>query len=141
MNETVNKSFMSKAAQIGLGIAFLSAALFRIFNFPAAQREMGSLSLPGGASVIVILFELVIAASFLSNRFVKPAALLAAVFLAVPIGLSLTLYARDLCSQLADLFTFDATVTDIVLHLIFLVLLVFIYIAEREKQDENPSKR
>lgn len=128
---------MNKAVQILLGIIFLSAALFRTFNYPAAKLELSNMGIPGPASILVILIELTIAACFLTHRFVKYASLAAAVFLTVPIGISVFLYPEDIYSQLSDLFVFNATATDVVLHIVFFVLVVLIFITERNKGDRE----
>ena len=124
---------MNKAIQMFLGIIFLSAGLFRIFNYPAAQLEVNGLRLPVVASVLVITLELVISICFLANRFVKYASLVAALFLAVPISISFFLYPDILYSQLSELFVFNATATDVFLHLMFLILVVLIFVTERKK--------
>lgn len=118
-----------------LGIIFLSAGLFRIFDYPAAQLEVNGLQLPIAASVLVIILELAIAICFLTNRYVKYASLVAALFLMVPISISFFLYSEMLYSQFSDLFVFNATATDVVLHLVFLVLVVLIFVTERKKGD------
>jgi len=83
----------------------------------------------------VIAIELAVAASFLTNRFVKYASLTAALFLAVPISLSIVLYPKAIYSQLSDLFVFDATATDMILHVVFLVLVVLILVTKLKKGD------
>jgi len=123
---------MHKAVQRVLGIVFLSAALFRIFNYPAAELEMSSLGLPALTAVLVIAIELTVAACFLTNRFVKVASLAAAIFLVVPISISLFLHSKTIYSELPALFVFNATATDVVLHVMFLILAVLIFAAERK---------
>lgn len=115
-----------------LGIVFLSASLFRMFNPAAAILEVNGLGLSGWTAVPVIVVELAIAVSFLTNRFVRHAALVAVVYLAAPICLSIARFPRELYSQLGDLFVFDATATDVVLHLVFLYLLLMLC---RERTD------
>ena len=128
---------MNKVVQIFLGAVFLSAALFRICNYPAAKLEVGNLGLPDWTSALVIILELAIAASFLTNAFVKHASLMALVFLAAPICLGVFLYWQELYSQLPNLFVFNASATDILLHMVFLTLLVLIYITERAKGNRE----
>lgn len=128
---------MNKAVQILLGIVFLSAALFRIWNYPAAEQELSCMGLPGSASILVILIELAIAVCFLTHRCVKYASLAAAIFLTVPISISFILCSEAICSQLSDLFVFNATATDVVLHIVFLVLAVLIFITERNKGNRK----
>jgi hypothetical protein len=59
------------------------------------------------------------------------------------------LHSRELYAQLHTLFVFNATATDMLLHLVFLILLVLIYINQGKEgtapqskpglQDRNPA--
>jgi uncharacterized membrane protein YphA (DoxX/SURF4 family) len=127
--------------RILLGIVFLSAAVFRIFNLQEAQLEMSNMKLPAWSSFLVIAIELAIAVSFLTNRCVKRIALGASIFLAAAISLGCILHPKELYAQLSELFVFDITVTDVVLHLVFLYLLILICRKEPLKHQENTSDK
>jgi uncharacterized membrane protein YphA (DoxX/SURF4 family) len=127
---------MYSVIRILLGLVFLSAALFRILNYAAAEQEISRLALPSWTPLLVILLELAIAAAFLTNRFVRHASLTASIFLAAPIGLSILLYSRELFIGLHELFVFNATPTDIFLHVVFLILLILIFMAELTKRSQ-----
>ena len=128
---------IDQAIRIFIGLVFLSAAVFRIFSFPTAELEISSLGLPGWAPFFVIALELVIAIALLTNRYVKHALLVTSVFLVSTIVLGCSLDADRIRSQLAELFVFNATPTDVFLHAVFLILVLLLLISSFKMGSEE----
>jgi uncharacterized membrane protein YphA (DoxX/SURF4 family) len=95
------------------------------------------MGLPGWAPFFVIALELTIATAFLLNRFVRHASLVAAVFLSATLVLGCSLNADRIRSQLAELFVFNATATDVFLHAVFLILVLLILLSSFKTGSEE----
>ena len=125
--DIMKKSDFISKARIILGVVFLAAAVFRIFSYQSALSEMAALNLPSFLAIPIIIFELLVAVSLLSNRFVKISSCAAAIFIGITLLQGIVVGGRKLLLNMGELFVFNPTPTDIFLHLIYLVLFVFVW--------------
>ena len=116
-----------KPVRIILGLIFISAAIFRIFNYSVGIEELSRLNMPSMGLIPMIIFELAIGAMFISGYKVKLAALLTSLFLAFGLVIALIANFTGILSNIWELFVFDANPTDMLLHTIYLVILIYIF--------------
>ncbi len=128
---------LTKIITIYLGLVFISAAIFRIFNFGIAKQEMALLSLPEFLAVFVIIGEIFLGITFLMNKYIKIASISAIAFLLFALTLALVRNGAYLLSQAGKLFVFDLEITDFFLHLNYLVLLIFVYFNNKKSRSLN----
>lgn len=112
---------------IFFGIVFLSAAVYRILNPQAGINELNEFNIHGFFIYFVIAFELFVGTLFLLEKKLKLASLLTILFLSIAIIISILINFSDILKNIGELFVFDSTPTDILLHLIYLSLIIYIY--------------
>jgi len=128
---------LTKIITIYLGLVFISAAIFRIFNFGIAKQEMALLSMPEFLAVFVIIGEIFLGITFLMNKYIKIASISAIAFLVFALTLALVRNGAYLLFQAGKLFVFDLEITDFFLHLNYLVLLIFVYLNNKKSRSSN----
>ncbi len=111
-----------------LGIFFILASTYRIFFFEFGINEMNKINLPIYFLYGVIILEFILGLSFLFNKKVKWASLLAILFLLIALSIALIGNFWYIISNLGELFVFDANPTDVLLHLTYLFILVFLFL-------------
>lgn len=114
--------------RVFLGIVFILASTYRIFFFEKGISEMNQLGLPIYFLYIVISLEFLLGLSLLSNKHVKLMSFLAIIFLSIALAIITIGNTTAIMSNLGELFVFDANPTDIVLHLTYLLILVFLFL-------------
>ena len=119
------------------GFVFLSAAVFRVFNPAAAAHEMIRLHLPAGVSWAIVVFEIAVAMMFLLNVRVRLAALATILFLCGAIALALAIYWKEVFAAMHELFVFNPTPTDILLHVMYVLFLVLLVRGLRDTGDRT----
>lgn len=116
---------MQKYIRIFLWIVFLSAWLYRAFNIQVWFQEMSLLHMPILLSYFVIVFEIILWALLLLNKYVENCLKLIILFLLCAIVQSFIVNFYSIIANLWELFVFDANPTDILLHMTY-ILLMFI---------------
>lgn len=124
----IDKKKLIKSIRIFLGIVFISAAVYRIFNYGIAKQEMASLKIPAFFVFIVIIFEILVGLAFMFNKYIKFAAILSAFFLILAIMLALIVNGKNIILSIGEIFVFNLTPTDILLHITFLILILVVYL-------------
>jgi uncharacterized membrane protein YphA (DoxX/SURF4 family) len=117
-----------------VGIIFLSAAMYRIFNLSIAKQEMILLNMPQFFVILIIIVETFLGVAFLLNKYIKIASITAIAFLVSALTLSIILQGASLISQVGKLFVFDLEITDVFLHLNYLILLLFVYFDNKKSK-------
>lgn len=110
-----------------MGVVFLSAALYRIFNYEAAVTEFTNLKLPLFLIPATILLETIIGILFIIKRYIKYASMVASIFLLIAIIIGTFSNFTNITKQIHELFVFDANPTDILLHVLYIGILLGIY--------------
>ncbi|MCB9358744.1 hypothetical protein H6503_02340 [Candidatus Woesearchaeota archaeon] len=134
------KTYPEYVLQYGLSFVFLSAAIYRIFNFSSGINEMHNLLMPFFMVYVVIFFELIVAVFLLFDKLVKIALILVSVFLSISLLFSLVANGTYIIRSLGELFVFDLNPTDFALHLCFLIVslyLIFVMNLNSKKSMEN----
>lgn len=114
-----------------LGLAFLSAAVFRVFSPELASLELLSLNLPQALFWPLVLLELVAGLSLLFNYRVKLSAFVLSLFLVFALSRPLLVDKFFVWEKMRVLFTFQADMTDWFLHLVFLIILVSLFLKNK----------
>ena len=113
--------------RIFIGLVFLSAAVYRIFNFGAAQQELSNLNAPLFFAIPLIILELYIGASFLFNFYTKPACVIIIIFLISALLVGFFANYNLIIQNLGELFVFSANPTDMFMHFIYLLIVIFYF--------------
>lgn len=109
-----------------LGLIFLSAGIFRIFNWETAILEITNLKLPFPAiiSLAVVILEIIGGLFLIFNIQTKKTALTLSSFLFLALLWTFLNFSEGLISGSKLLFSFRADPTDFFLHITYLVILV-----------------
>jgi uncharacterized membrane protein YphA (DoxX/SURF4 family) len=120
-----------KVVRIILGCVFLLAALFRIFNNANATSEVLALGMPSFFTWIIVIFELLVSGCLIFNKYVKIALYGVIVFLVIAIITALIVNGTAVFASIGELFVFNATPTDILLHIMYIILAVILLTGQR----------
>lgn len=119
------KLFSNNLLRYLMALVFISAGLFRLFNYEMGAMEMRQLNLPEWLSWVISFFEIVAGlALFKGGIKAKRAALALAGFLLLALVWALILAKDQIISGVSELFVFDLTPTDFFLHFVFLIILI-----------------
>ncbi|MEW5897100.1 MAG: DoxX family protein [Nanoarchaeota archaeon] len=131
------------ALRILMGVIFLSAGMYRLFNYAAGIKELTALNFPAFSiaplTALLIIFEIACGLMLLFNRYVKIVLSALVLFLAVAIGTALASNGAAIILQAGELFVFNANATDVMLHIVFLVILVVLLM--QYWKDEKKRKK
>ena len=116
-----------------LAAVFFLAAAYRLLFISAAYSEMQTLHLPAYFAFFVIALELLLAVGFLSKKFVSISSVGAIVFIASAVLAGMLANFQSILSNLGELFIFNPTPTDILLHLMYVLVCVILL----RKQTSN----
>jgi len=129
-----NIKFSAKAIlRVLMGLIFLSAALFRIFNPEMARFELSALSLPSFLLWPLVIFEFLTGLFLLINFRVRSTALVLIVFLLFALIQALLVNGPEIWREASQLFIFQANPVEWFLHLVFVFILVNLVLEKREK--------
>ncbi|MCB9362346.1 DoxX family membrane protein [Candidatus Woesearchaeota archaeon] len=117
----------NKIFRIFLGFVFLSAGLYRVFFYDHALMEVHSLGLPDFFTFIIIGIEVIGGAMLIIDYKTKFFLELITLFLCIAIMLALISNWQTLLTQLPMLFIFNDEITDIMLHITYILLLVTLF--------------
>lgn len=119
-----------------LGIIFLSAGIYRIFNWQSAILEVSNLGLPFPSiiSAFVVILEIIGALALLFNIQTKKALYVFSAFLGAALLWSLATSWQTLISGAGVLFTFNSNSTDFFLHFTYLIILLYLIFQIKNKK-------
>ena len=116
-----------------LGLVFISAGLYRIFNWQQAIWELSKLNLNfAWLSIFLILLEIIGGLLLIFNIKTKKVLLIFAAFLALTLIWALIISDKSLLGNASELFTFDLTPTDFFLHFTYLIMLAYLLVADKK---------
>ena len=114
-----------------LGIVFLSAAVYRVFNYSVAMQEFSQLRVPLFFLPFTIFLEIIIGVLFLTNKKVRYASMSAAIFIVVAITFGLVSNFSNILKNITEVSVFRANPTDMLLHFVYLLIFIFIFLKYR----------
>jgi uncharacterized membrane protein YphA (DoxX/SURF4 family) len=117
--------------RILLALVFLSAGIFRIFNPAAAIFELSHLHLPIFLAGLLIIFEIGAGLGLLLNKYVKQIYWLLIIFLILILIWALIVAGGELIKSAGELFVFNLTPTDFLLHLFFLLITITLLLKKK----------
>jgi len=114
--------------RIFLGLVFLSAGIYRVFNWQEAVLEILNLNLPFAEfiSLFVMALEIIGGTLLMLNFKTKKIALIFSLFIVLALAFALFSSWQAIINDAGKLFTFQAESTDFFLHLTYLLILLFI---------------
>lgn len=119
-----------------LGIVFLFAAVFRIFNFQAGVQEFTSIGFPSSlitiSVIVAILLELLAGLSLLFHIQTRKVLILIGSFLSLSLVMVFANNASIILGNISELFVFDPTPTDILLHLLYILIIIVLILKEKK---------
>ena len=124
-----NKNIIS----FSLGIVFLLAGVYRIFNPQAGIEEFSKIGLPLFLLYAIILFELTIGMLLILGKKLKLVSGIMIVGLVIFIPIVLFSNLSGVIKNIGELFVFDSTPTDIVLHITYLIMLVHVFLNQNKQ--------
>lgn len=133
MNTIKNNLQPITLLRLFLGIIFLSAGVYRIFNWQQAVLEFSKLNLN-----FVYLIALIIALEIIGGLFLilniktKKVLLVFIVFILLALMVALLSSGQALINNIGELFSFDANPTDVFLHFTYLIILTYLFWKQKE---------
>lgn len=116
--------------RVFLGIVFLSAGIFRIFNWQLAVIEFSRFpfgQLNNYLIVFVIALEVIGGLLLLFNKKTKIVLVIFIVFLFLALVQIIATNFHNLLTQSSELFFFEATPTDVFLHFTYLIIIIYLF--------------
>lgn len=117
--------------RIFLAFVFLTAGIFRIFNYNMAVSEFFVLGMPIFLCPLMIIFEIGAGIGLLFNKFVKYIYSSLIVFILFALIVALVVGGKEIISGARELFVFDLTPTDWLLHFLFLLIVVTLLVKKK----------
>lgn len=114
--------------RIFLGVVFLSAGIYRIFNWQQAVSEFSNLKLESiYLPILSVAFEIIAGFLLILSIKTKKVLMLLTVFLSFTLFWTLIFYSKELIANSNELFIFNITPTDFFLHLTYLIIVIFLF--------------
>jgi len=114
--------------RIFLGLVFVSAGLFRIFNWQMAVAELSRLNIYSPyLSIFIILLEIIGGLLLIFNIKTKNALAGFITFLVFTLIWALVVSGKSLLGNASELLTFHLTPTDFFLHFTYLIILIYLF--------------
>ncbi len=117
--------------RIFLAFVFLTAGVFRIFNYNMAVSEFFVLGMPIFLCPLMIIFEIGAGIGLLFNKFVKYIYSALIVFILFALVVALVVNGKEIISRAGELFVFNLTPTDWLLHFVFLLIAAILFIKKK----------
>jgi uncharacterized membrane protein YphA (DoxX/SURF4 family) len=112
-----------------LGLVFVSAGIYRIFNWQAAVLEIHKLNLNSVyLSIFLIAIEIIGGLLLIFNIKTKKVLLVFIIFIIIALVSAFLANGKDIISKSGELFTFSPTPTDVFLHFTYLIILIYLLI-------------
>lgn len=113
-----------------LGLIFVSAGLYRIFNWQGAILELSKLNLNSVyLSVFIVAMEIIGGLLLIFNVKTKKVLIVFIIFLALTLVWALIISGKSLLGNAFELFTFNLTPTDFFLHFTYLIMLIYLFLS------------
>ncbi|MBI2054164.1 MAG: DoxX family protein [Candidatus Staskawiczbacteria bacterium] len=114
-----------------LGLVFLSAGIYRIFNWEKAILEFSQIAifsvLPYYALIFTVALEIIGGLLLIFRKKARLVLFVFIVFLVIALSAMIMNNGKELLSNAGELFSFDATPTDVFLHFTYLVILTYLF--------------
>lgn len=115
-----------------LGLVFLSAGLYRVFNWQIAQTEMSGLNINiPYLSVLIVVLEIIGGLFLILNYKTRITLSIFTLFLSLTLIYSLLVYGKNIIGGASELFIFSPNPTDFFLHLTYLFILISLVIPKK----------
>jgi len=122
-----NKFWASALLRLFLGIIFLSAGLYRIFNWQQAVLEFSKLNLNSSYLIaLMIILEIAGGLFLIFNIKTKKVLLVFIVFIVFALTGAFLSAGKDIILKSGELFIFSPTPTDVFLHFTYLIILIYL---------------
>jgi uncharacterized membrane protein YphA (DoxX/SURF4 family) len=121
-----------------LGLVFLSAGFYRIFNWQEAINEISGLDMTfvSITSVFIVAIEIICGYMLIANIKTKEVLCILTGFLTFAIAWVLITCWKDLAENIGILFVYKSNPTDVFLHFVYLIILVYL-ILETNRQNKK----
>jgi len=112
-----------------LGLTFLSAGIYRIFNWHQAVLEFSRFGISSAYYLIILMIILEVAGGLLLILNIRTKEILLAfiVFIIIALISAFLVNGREIVSGLGELFTFNPSPTDSFLHFTYLIILIYLF--------------
>lgn len=124
-----------------LALVFLSAGAFRFLRPDAAEVEFVRLGLPVELSLLMATFEIIAGACLLFSLFLRTTYFALASLLTFALFWAFFRDFSGLVSSAGELFVFDLSPTDWLLHAIFLSFIAYLAVNKRKELREERAKK
>jgi uncharacterized membrane protein YphA (DoxX/SURF4 family) len=123
-----NNLKINNLLRLFLGLTFLSAGIFRVFNWNAAVIEFSGLNLSTANYLIVLIIALEIIGGLLLilNIKIKEVLLIFSSFIVIAIIIAFMANGNNIIANYKELFTFTPSPTDTFLHFTYLIILIYL---------------
>jgi len=122
----MNNNFLLR---LFLGLTFLSAGIYRIFNWNQAVSEFSKLGL--GISwyliILTIALEIIGGLFLIFNIKTKKVLLALIIFIVIALISAFLTNGKDIISRIGELFVFNPSPTDTFLHFAYLIILIYLF--------------
>lgn len=126
----------SDILRIFLGIVFILAGSYRVFNWNQVALEFQNIKLDNiYLPILVVAFELIAGLLLILNVGIKKVIVLLIVFLSLGLLWSIIVNNPTLTDNLSQVFTFSQTPVDFFLHFTYLIILSYLFLIQ--KRDKN----
>jgi uncharacterized membrane protein YphA (DoxX/SURF4 family) len=110
-----------------LGLTFLTAGIYRIFNWQQTTAEFSNLHLNFAyLSVLTIILEIAGGLLLIFNIKTKKVLLIFVVFILLALASAFFANGKNIISGFGELFFFSPTPTDVFLHFTYLIILIYL---------------
>lgn len=127
--------YSDNLVRLFLALVFLSAGVYRVFNPDIAIQEFVNLKLPTWLSPLMIIFEIGTGLGLFINIYTKQIYYSLLLFLIIVLSWSFIIDGHKIVSQISELFIFNLNPTDWFLHLVFLLLILFLFISKKRLKN------
>jgi uncharacterized membrane protein YphA (DoxX/SURF4 family) len=108
-----------------LGLIFVSAGLYRVFNWQAAISELSRLNLNSVyLPILIIALEIIGGLFLIFNIQAKKVLLIFIIFILLALASAFLIAGKDIISKSVELFVFNPTPTEVFLHFTYLIILI-----------------
>jgi uncharacterized membrane protein YphA (DoxX/SURF4 family) len=117
-----------------LGLVFVCAGVWRIFNWPQALLELSRLNLNfAWLAVFVIALEIISGVLLILNVKTKEVLLVLIIFIFLALICAFMSAGKNIILESGELFVFNPTPTDAFLHFTYLIILIYLLLNSKKK--------
>lgn len=120
-----------------LGLVFLSAGFYRIFNINLAVKEfsMFPIGLIYPLLTFTIILEITGGLLLILNKKIKLISAIFSAFIIIAVVSGIATSGGQIFSNISELFFFHANPTDIFLHLTYLIVLIYLFLISTKNKN------